>query len=70
MRYLFHPFKLVFKHLTEMKYLPIRTFHYSLIIHKLDSPSPKNADEQALSETELESRRAALLAQLNEQMEE
>lgn len=36
------------------------------------SPStPRNeADEQALSESELESKRAALLAQLNEQMEE
>lgn len=35
--------------------------------------SPNNgdlADDQALSESELESKRAALLAQLNEQMEE
>ena len=31
--------------------------------------SSKNGDEQALSESELESKRAALLAQLNEQME-
>lgn len=32
--------------------------------------SSRNGDEQALSESELESKRAALLAQLNEQMEE
>ncbi|XP_039957250.1 pre-mRNA-processing factor 40 homolog A [Bactrocera neohumeralis] len=32
--------------------------------------SSRNAEEQALSETELESKRAALLAQLNEQMED
>ena len=31
--------------------------------------SSRNGDEQALSESELESKRAALLAQLNEQME-
>lgn len=32
--------------------------------------SPKNGDDQALSESELESRRAALLAQLSEQLDE
>lgn len=36
----------------------------------IDSPSTKNPDDQALSESELESRRAALLAQLNMQMDE
>lgn len=36
-----------------------------------DSPSStKNADDVALSESELESRRAALLAQLNMQIDE
>lgn len=35
-----------------------------------DSPSTKNPDDQALSESELESRRAALLAQLNMSMDE
>lgn len=34
------------------------------------SSTRNDADEQALSESELESKRAALLAQLNEQMEE
>lgn len=34
------------------------------------SSARNDADEQALSESELESKRAALLAQLNEQMEE
>lgn len=34
------------------------------------SPTSRNGDEQALSESELESKRAALLAQLKEQMEE
>lgn len=37
---------------------------------KANSVSSKNGDGEALSETELESRRAALLAQLNEQMED
>lgn len=45
-----------------------------VIIQILDTRPPANAtidpDEQALSESELESKRAALLAQLNEQMEE
>lgn len=37
----------------------------------LESPSTgKNADDQALSESELESRREALLAQLKMQMDE
>uniref|UniRef100_A0A182Q8P3 FF domain-containing protein n=1 Tax=Anopheles farauti TaxID=69004 RepID=A0A182Q8P3_9DIPT len=35
-----------------------------------DSRSPKMTDDAALSESELESQRAALLAQLNEQMDE
>ncbi|XP_055640317.1 pre-mRNA-processing factor 40 homolog A [Toxorhynchites rutilus septentrionalis] len=35
-----------------------------------DSASPKVSDDAALSESELESQRAALLAQLNEQMDE
>uniref|UniRef100_A0A182INZ9 Uncharacterized protein n=1 Tax=Anopheles atroparvus TaxID=41427 RepID=A0A182INZ9_ANOAO len=35
-----------------------------------DGRSPKMADDAALSESELESQRAALLAQLNEQMDE
>ncbi|XP_058824609.1 pre-mRNA-processing factor 40 homolog A [Topomyia yanbarensis] len=34
------------------------------------SPSPKVSDDAALSESELESQRAALLAQLNEQLDE
>lgn len=40
-----------------------------LLISISESPASKNADEIALSEAELESRRAALLAQLNMQDE-
>lgn len=35
-----------------------------------DSPTAKNTDDQALSESELESKREALLAQLNMQLDE
>lgn len=40
------------------------------LLRIIDSPLTKNTDDQALSESELESRRAALLAQLNMQMDE
>lgn len=53
----------------------IQNLSLSELVHKKtlfsDSPSAKhNADDQGLSESELESRRAALLAQLNMQMDE
>lgn len=48
----------------------VNLMEFSFFFIFADSPNAKQGDDQALSESELESRRAALLAQLNMQMDE
>lgn len=63
------------RHINSTKFKPeifVETkktqFYHSL--HKIESPSGKQTDDEMLSESELKSRREALLAQLDMSMDE